>query len=128
MTYSNFTQLDLTTNVQHTPIHRNELCPPVDTQWHTYAISVLRILPTVPQHLSTVFIRHFIFRISHSAVCILSTVVRLVVVTEKICDAASGASPHQLSFFGIKFQADIHWLIAVMHYSRALTDEIMSKL
>jgi len=31
-------------------------------------------------------------------------------------------------FFGIKFQADIHWLIAVMHYSRALTDEIMSKL
>ena len=54
-------QSDLTTNVQHTPNHRNYLCPPVDIGSPTYAN--LRILPTVPQHLSTVSIPHLTFHI-----------------------------------------------------------------
>jgi len=35
----------------------------MDIRSSTYAISALRILPTVPQHLSTVSIPHFTFHI-----------------------------------------------------------------
>jgi len=55
-TYSNFMQLDLTTNVQHMPISL-ELCPPVDIRSPTYAN--LRIAHYT--HLSTVSIPHFTF-------------------------------------------------------------------
>ena len=36
-TYSKFMQLDLATNIQHMPIHRNEPCPPVDIRLPTCA-------------------------------------------------------------------------------------------
>jgi len=44
------------------------MAPSGQTIAHIWQISALHILPTVPQHLSTVSIPHFTFRIPHSAV------------------------------------------------------------